>query len=377
MQGIMLLHKFLSGLQQAPRRKQPEDVQRRRHILESFSGRMAPGVADRASWPLNGPTLPPPLAQAPGPSDATRPAHHAQPYDALQQAGVDHACDSPQSTAGPAGDDPVAARSHAATPPQSMPTGDMVHFQVDHVFEVFKVGTVLSGTTVRGTIELGATLWWGPQEAAGEFALVAVRGIHRSRVPVAKVLAGECATIAIEQLLPPCDDGSGRLPRPESPNPVTAPPDAGSAPLSRRSAGTAAPRPQSPLARPQSPLARPPSTCSAPLSDSGMLAGTAAQSGDATDPRPGDIPAHAGGFPPGPHRSRTGSPRCDQDSRSGAASPFGAGAPLELASPSHRDSNVDTPGFGLPAQAHADAAPAGRGALPQHLNLVPSSAAVP
>lgn len=67
------------------------------------------------------------------------------------------------------------------------------------MFEVGSVGTVFSGTVVSGNIELGNTLWWGPHETSGEFSLVTVKGIHRSRVPVSKVAAGQCATIALDQ----------------------------------------------------------------------------------------------------------------------------------------------------------------------------------
>lgn len=235
----MLLHRFLSGLQQAPRRKQPVDVRRRRHVLESFSGRLAPGVSDGWVSPLTPTAL---LAAAPPPQPALATNGNPTPSQSLHAFDAEpahHAAGALYAGVSFRTGSTAADGSAPAAPPRSSAPEDMVHFQVDHVFEVQTVGTVLSGTTVRGCIELGTTLWWGPQDNAGEFLAVAVRGIHRSRVPVAKVSAGQCATIAVEHLPPPQDarrNSCGSPRRQNSPG--------------RSSAGAAAaPLPGSPLVR--------------------------------------------------------------------------------------------------------------------------------
>eukprot|EP00892_Ulva_mutabilis_P004085 jgi/Ulvmu1/2048/UM120_0044.1 len=358
--GIMLLHRFLARLQQAPRRKQPEEVRRRRHILESFSGRLAPGVSDHASWPQ------PHIGPAPpnGPHDSGQPLGPPGSAKLLDPGSGGHSAEvvDAHSERRRGAADALAVDEDGAELPralQTMPTGDMVHFQVDHVFEVHRVGTVLSGTTVRGCIDLGATLWWGPQDSAGEFVLVAVRGIHRSRVPVAKVLAGECATIAIEQLPPASRPPSG----PASPAAASA------------AAGEAAARPASPqrgaaaaAARPASPLVRTSSACSSPRSDaalgnSGRVTGTAQHSTAATEMQrssigaAGDLAASAQPSSPGADSGSATPPRGKPKGGSGTASPAAEPAFISFLPRDPGDSNADTPAFGSPAQTQATSVP--------------------
>lgn len=61
------------------------------------------------------------------------------------------------------------------------------------------VGTVVSGTTLAGTIRLNDTLLLGP-DALGRFAPVAVRGIHRKRMPVPEVRGGQTASFALKKV---------------------------------------------------------------------------------------------------------------------------------------------------------------------------------
>ena len=74
----------------------------------------------------------------------------------------------------------------------------LIHFQIDHVFEVAIVGTVLSSTVVCGEVIKGTRCWWGPSDDDGAFIHVRVSGIYRSQVPVMRVCAGQYATLAID-----------------------------------------------------------------------------------------------------------------------------------------------------------------------------------
>ncbi|KPJ00147.1 GTP-binding protein 1 [Papilio xuthus] len=72
-------------------------------------------------------------------------------------------------------------------------------FQIDDTYSVPGVGTVVSGTTLAGTIRLNDTLLLGP-DALGRFAPVAVRGIHRKRMPVPEVRGGQTASFALKKI---------------------------------------------------------------------------------------------------------------------------------------------------------------------------------
>lgn len=190
-QGVRLLHSFLAGLEQAPRRKQPEALHRARHVLESFSGRLAQGVTE---WPV--------MATGGSPSeDSDLP----RGGDALQHSDRNKSADT--SGAGPAseqlGGDGAAVssrgRSDGASAAPARPLGH-THFQIDHVFDVTSVGTVVSGTAVQGAVDVGMRCWWGPNDADGGFAAVKVASIHRSQVPVTHVSAGQCATLLLDSV---------------------------------------------------------------------------------------------------------------------------------------------------------------------------------
>ena len=61
------------------------------------------------------------------------------------------------------------------------------------------VGTVVSGTTLRGLIRLNDTLLLGP-DPLGTFIPIAVKSIHRKRMPVREVRAGQTASFALKKV---------------------------------------------------------------------------------------------------------------------------------------------------------------------------------
>jgi hypothetical protein len=206
-QGIKLLHSFLAELEQAPRRKQPEDLHRVRHVLESYVGRLGPEVAE---WPALTchPSLGVTSSLSSGPT--SRPAEFRRPIESreLSKAHSDAADISQHQSLGlDPGDSEQQQQTSAcrdATSSSSAITwsehqkSESVHFQIDHVFDVTSVGIVVSGTAVRGSVEMGTMYWWGPNGADGEFTRIKVTSIHRSQVPVVRVSAGQCATLALD-----------------------------------------------------------------------------------------------------------------------------------------------------------------------------------
>lgn len=63
------------------------------------------------------------------------------------------------------------------------------------------VGTVVSGTTLRGLIRLNDTMLLGP-DPLGSFIPIAVKSIHRKRMPVKEVRGGQTASFALKKV---CD----------------------------------------------------------------------------------------------------------------------------------------------------------------------------
>lgn len=72
-------------------------------------------------------------------------------------------------------------------------------FQIDDTYSVPGVGTVVSGTTLKGTIRLNDTLMLGP-DPLGHFQAVAVKSIHRKRMPVKEVRSGQTASFALKKV---------------------------------------------------------------------------------------------------------------------------------------------------------------------------------
>eukprot|EP00164_Ancoracysta_twista_P003930 GFYU01005268.1.p1 GENE.GFYU01005268.1~~GFYU01005268.1.p1 ORF type:complete len:608 (+),score=145.32 GFYU01005268.1:107-1930(+) len=72
-------------------------------------------------------------------------------------------------------------------------------FHIDDTFSVPGVGTVVSGTLLAGTISMNQTLQIGPDKL-GKFTPVQVKTIHRKRVPVRTVKAGEAASFNLRKI---------------------------------------------------------------------------------------------------------------------------------------------------------------------------------
>jgi len=72
-------------------------------------------------------------------------------------------------------------------------------FQIDDTYSVPGVGTVVSGTTLRGTIRINDTLLLGP-DPLGHFAPIAIKSIHRKRMPVSEVRSGQTASFSLKKI---------------------------------------------------------------------------------------------------------------------------------------------------------------------------------
>uniref|UniRef100_A0A3B3RTB5 GTP-binding protein 1 n=2 Tax=Paramormyrops kingsleyae TaxID=1676925 RepID=A0A3B3RTB5_9TELE len=72
-------------------------------------------------------------------------------------------------------------------------------FQIDDTYSVPGVGTVVSGTTLRGLIRLNDILLLGP-DPLGNFIPIAVKSIHRKRMPVTEVRGGQTASFALKKI---------------------------------------------------------------------------------------------------------------------------------------------------------------------------------
>ncbi|KAF7284254.1 hypothetical protein GWI33_022251 [Rhynchophorus ferrugineus] len=72
-------------------------------------------------------------------------------------------------------------------------------FQIDDTYSVPGVGTVVSGTTLKGVIKLNDTLMLGP-DPLGHFIPIAVKSIHRKRMAVKEVRAGQTASFALKKI---------------------------------------------------------------------------------------------------------------------------------------------------------------------------------
>ncbi|CAI9729953.1 GTP-binding protein 2-like [Octopus vulgaris] len=73
---------------------------------------------------------------------------------------------------------------------------DITEFQVDELFTVPGVGTVVGGNLKRGSIREGDSLMLGPM-SDGEFHHVTVKTVHRNRLPCRLIQAGQSATVAL------------------------------------------------------------------------------------------------------------------------------------------------------------------------------------
>merc|ERR1719323_2762558 len=76
---------------------------------------------------------------------------------------------------------------------------DPSEFQIDDTYSVPGVGTVVSGTNLKGTIRLNDNLLLGP-DPLGQFIPIAVKSIHRKRMPVTEVRSGQTASFALKKI---------------------------------------------------------------------------------------------------------------------------------------------------------------------------------
>uniref|UniRef100_A0A915CZF1 Tr-type G domain-containing protein n=1 Tax=Ditylenchus dipsaci TaxID=166011 RepID=A0A915CZF1_9BILA len=72
-------------------------------------------------------------------------------------------------------------------------------FQIDDIYCVDGVGTVVSGTCLAGMISLNDNLLLGP-DSLGKFLNVPIKSIHRKRMPVSTIKAGQTASFALRKL---------------------------------------------------------------------------------------------------------------------------------------------------------------------------------
>jgi len=72
-------------------------------------------------------------------------------------------------------------------------------FQIDDTFSVPGVGTVVSGTCLKGTIMPNDSLLLGP-DSVGAFNTVVIKSIHRKRMPVKGVRGGQTASFALKKI---------------------------------------------------------------------------------------------------------------------------------------------------------------------------------
>ncbi|EFA86408.1 GTP-binding protein 1 [Heterostelium album PN500] len=70
---------------------------------------------------------------------------------------------------------------------------------IDSIWHVSGVGTVVSGTVMKGLITAGENLLLGPDDH-GTFQTVQVKTIHSKRLPVKQVRAGQTASIALKKI---------------------------------------------------------------------------------------------------------------------------------------------------------------------------------
>lgn len=76
---------------------------------------------------------------------------------------------------------------------------DPAEFQIDDIYSVPGVGTVVSGTCFKGRIQVNDTLLLGP-DLIGQFRPIVIKGIHRKRLPVKECRGGQTASFAVKKL---------------------------------------------------------------------------------------------------------------------------------------------------------------------------------
>ncbi|XP_015781083.1 GTP-binding protein 1 [Tetranychus urticae] len=72
-------------------------------------------------------------------------------------------------------------------------------FQIDDTYSVPGVGTVVSGLCIKGVIRVNDVLYLGP-DSLGKFTPIAIKSIHRKRMPVKEVRSGQTASFALKKM---------------------------------------------------------------------------------------------------------------------------------------------------------------------------------
>jgi GTPase len=78
-------------------------------------------------------------------------------------------------------------------------SSEPAEFQIDDLYSVPGVGTVVSGTCYKGRIQLNDTLLLGP-DLIGQFRPVQIKGIHRKRLPVKECRSAQTASFALKKV---------------------------------------------------------------------------------------------------------------------------------------------------------------------------------
>ncbi|KAJ2757482.1 hypothetical protein IWQ56_006256, partial [Coemansia nantahalensis] len=104
---------------------------------------------------------------------------------------------------------PLSARGAVpATAPTAAPTADAaaaaaaaapLRFDINELFTVPFVGTVVSGVVASGSIRTGDAVWLGPNYS-GSFISTTVRGIQRKRADVQAAHAGQSVSLALKKI---------------------------------------------------------------------------------------------------------------------------------------------------------------------------------
>lgn len=78
---------------------------------------------------------------------------------------------------------------------------DPCEFQVDEIFNIPNLGSIVGGRLVKGVIQAGDFLLLGPSQD-GRFVKVQIQSLHRNRAPCRTVQAGQAATLALGESYP-------------------------------------------------------------------------------------------------------------------------------------------------------------------------------
>ncbi|KAI9311181.1 P-loop containing nucleoside triphosphate hydrolase protein [Dichotomocladium elegans] len=73
------------------------------------------------------------------------------------------------------------------------------HYEINEIYSVPFVGTVVSGTIMSGVIHVGDRVLIGP-DSTGTFTPTTIKGIHRKRVAVPAARAGQSVTFALKNI---------------------------------------------------------------------------------------------------------------------------------------------------------------------------------